>query len=114
MKTKAVLVAAVAATLAISGTASAAPPVHETFHEDISDTDDDFCGTGLSIDVEGVVNGRGLIRARGQEGLIYFAEHVVVEFTYTNLVSGASITTVERSLSKDLKVVDNGGGTLTV
>ncbi len=107
-------VAAVAAMLGISGTASAAPPVHESFHDEFGFVDDDFCGTGLSIEIDGVVDGRATIRARGQEGLIYFAEHIIVETIFTNPESGASFTSVERSLSKDLHVIDNGDGTLTV
>ena len=55
-----------------------------------------------------------MIRATGLEGLIYFAEHVIVETSFTNPDTGATMTTVERSVSKDLHVIDNGDGTLTV
>ena len=105
---------ALAATLGLGGIASAAPPIHETFHDQFSFTDDDFCGTGVSIEGNGTVDGRGMIRATGLEGLIYFAEHVIVETSFTNPDTGATMTTVERSVSKDLHVIDNGDGTLTV
>ena len=89
-------VAAVAAMLGISGTAAAAPPIHETFHDEFSFTDEDFCGTGLSIEIDGVVDGRATIRARGQEAPIYFAEHIIVETTFTNPESGASFTSLSQ------------------
>lgn len=114
MMTRKALVAAVAAMLAISGTANAAPPVHESFHDEFSFIDNDFCGTGLSIEIDGVVDGRALIQAKGKQGLIYFAEHLLVATTFTNPESGATITSVERTIRKDLHVVDNGDGTLTV
>ena len=103
-----------AAALTYNGSSSAAPPVHETFHDEFSFTDDDFCDAGLTIDGDVVVDGRGMIRARGQEGLIYFGEHIIVEATFTNPDTGAIMTTVEHSLSKDLHVIDNGDGTLSV
>jgi len=106
--------AAVAAVLALGGTVAAAPPVHESFHDEFGFTDDDFCGVGLSIELAGVVDGRATIRARGQEGLIYFLEHIIVETTFTNPDTDARFTAVEHSLSKDLHVIDNGDGTLTV
>jgi hypothetical protein len=106
--------AALVASLGLGGTASAAPPAHETFHDEFSFTDDNFCDTGVTIEGDVVVNGRGMIRARGQEALIYFSEHIIVEVTFTNPDTGATMTTVEQSLSKDLHVIDNGNGTLTV
>ena len=33
---------------------------------------------------------------------------------YTNVDNGKFVTSAERSVSKDLKVIDNGDGTLTI
>jgi hypothetical protein len=104
----------------LAGTASAEPPGRETFHEETTEVIDDFCDSpGLTVQLERTVDVRGSAQARGQEGLIYFLEHIVLEEVLTPVVAGEpvpgeSLRVVERTLTKDLKVTDNGDGTLTV
>jgi len=110
------LVAAVAAigSTALAGIAEA-KPFGERFHEEFSDVVDDFFGEpGLTVQFDRVVDGRFQGGARGKDGLIYFAEHVAFTSVVTNLANGNQITDKGRVLTKDLKVVDNGDGTLTI
>ena len=114
------LVLAVIAGLTTSTTMLAAPAagkvVHrEEFQEPISETLKNFCGvTGLNVELEGVVEGRFLVTSRGRDKLPYFMELMVMRATYTNEATGESVTEVVRTLNKDLKITDNGDGTLTI
>lgn len=105
-------VAAVA--IAVAAPVAAAPLGHGTFHDEFSFTESDFCGAGLEVRIDGVVDGRFLATRRGQDGLVYFMENIHVTDTLTNLANGKSITDEARELHKDLHVTDNGDGTLTI
>ncbi len=48
------------------------------------------------------------------DGLVYFMENIHGTVSITNLATGKSFTNVVTFVSKDLKVTDNGNGTLTV
>jgi hypothetical protein len=48
------------------------------------------------------------------DGLVYFADHLSVAATGTNVDNDQFATSRERFINKDLKVTDNGDGTLTV
>jgi hypothetical protein len=113
------LTLAAAVTVAIfgslTGVAAAAPLEHGKFHDEFSDDIPVFCGRpGLTVRSDGVVDGKLLVNSRGRYNLVYFQEHVHLSFRFTNLSNGRFITTRERSVNKDLKVVDNGDGTLTI
>jgi hypothetical protein len=109
----AVLTAAmVAAALAVP--VAAAPLERGTFHDEFSFTDSDFCGAGLEVQGDAVVDGRFLVTRRGRDGLVYFMEHLHIINTVTNVANGRTITAEERTLNKDLHVTDNGDGTLTI
>jgi hypothetical protein len=110
------LVAAVAAvgSTALAGIAEA-KPFGERFHDEFTDIVDDFCGEpGLTVEFHRVVDGRFQAGARGKDGLIYFAEHVSFTSVVTNVDNGNMVTDKGRVLTKDLKVIDNGDGTLTI
>lgn len=99
----------------LAGTAAAAPPERGSFHEDIFEVVEDFCESpGLTVQIAGTVDGRFTAAARGRDGLVYFMEHLVVEVEFTDLATGETWSQVERTVSKDLSVVDNGDGTLTI
>jgi hypothetical protein len=93
---------------------AAAPLDQGTFHDEFSFIDPDFCGAGLEVQIDGVVDGRFLVTRRGRDGLVYFMESVRRTDTYTNLANGLTITDVEQTVSKDVHVTDNGDGTLTI
>lgn len=117
-RTRIIGVAAVLTTavvLGIGGAASARRLERGDFHDEFSELVPDFCeSAGLTVQINGVVDGRFLVNARGRENLVYFQEHVHSSVMFTNVSNGKFVTSNERSVSKDLKVIDNGDGTLTI
>jgi hypothetical protein len=109
----AVLTAAVVA-VAVAAPVTAAPLEQGTFHDEFSFIDPDFCGAGLTVHFAGVVDGRFLVTRRGQDGLVYFMENIHITETVTNLANGKSVSDESRTVQKDLHVIDNGDGTLTI
>jgi hypothetical protein len=104
-----------AASFSMTGTTSAAPLEKGEFHDEFSFTDPNFCDVpGLTVEIEGEVEGTFLGKRQGRDGLVYFMEHIHVSTVQTNVNNSEAITTEERSISKDLKVIDNGDGTLTI
>ena len=97
------------------GPASAAPPdrgtFEETFHDDV---EDNFCDSGLTVVRDGTFAGRFQSNARGEDGLQYYMEHVRFEQVVTNPETGEYVREVHKVTSKDLRVTDNGDGTLTI
>jgi hypothetical protein len=99
--------------------ASAAPAAarvidHERrFHDFDSFVVEDFCGD-LTVRVEFDVVGMFLENSHGRDGLVYFMETHHGFVSYTNLANGESVTVTFNDVDKDLKVTDNGDGTLTV
>jgi hypothetical protein len=61
-----------------------------------------------------VVDGRVHAVPQGRDGLAYFGAHFVRTEVATNVVTGASVTAVYTVTDKDLRVTDNGDGTLTI
>lgn len=111
---------AVGITIGIAVTALGAAPAgakpldRGPLFEEFSETFTDFCGVpGLTIEVDTVLEGRFLFNARKPGTAPYYLETILVERVYTN-AEGDFVTETERVLSKDLKVTDNGDGTLTI
>jgi hypothetical protein len=94
--------------------ASAQPLEREHFEESGTGVIDDFCGAGIAVQFDFTVWGSFLLRPIGPDGLAYGQESVHLTNTLTNLATGSSVTHVLDYLSKDLKVTDNGDGTLTI
>jgi hypothetical protein len=109
----AVLTAATVA-VAMAAPAAAAPLEQGTFHDAFSFIEPDFCGAGIEVRFDVVVDGRFLVTRRGRDSLVYFMEHIHRTDTVTNLANGRTITDDERTVSKDVHVTDNGDGTLTI
>jgi hypothetical protein len=104
-----------AAVSGIGGAASAAPLDRGEFHDEFSELVPDFCESpGLTVQINGVVDGRFLVNRRGRDNLVYFKEHLRISVMFTNVNNGKFVTSSERTLSKDLKVIDNRDGTLTI
>jgi hypothetical protein len=101
---------------AVSGGVAVAKPLEKgDFHDEFSFVEEDFCEVeGLTVQIDGVADGRFSAKTRGKDGLVYFAEHVRVARTFTNTDNGNVATNSDRVLNKDLKVIDNEDGTLTV
>ena len=101
---------------AVSGGVAAAKPLEKgDIHDEFSFEEEDFCEVeGLTVQIDVVVDGRFSAKTHGKNGLVYFAEHLRVARTFTNVGNGDVVTSLDKVLNKDLKVFDNGDGTLTV
>jgi hypothetical protein len=94
--------------------AAAEPLVKERFHAEGTFVDEDFCGAGLTVDGTFVTDGRLLVVPHGPDGLQYFLEHLKVTVIYTNRANSKTVTLEVTRVNKDLRVTDNGDGTLTI
>jgi hypothetical protein len=94
--------------------AAANPLVKERFHDEGTFVDEDFCGAGLTVDGTFVADGSVLVVAHGPDGLQYFLEHVKITVVFTNRANSKTVTLDVTRVSKDLRVTDNGDGTLTI
>jgi hypothetical protein len=103
----------VASLVSASGPAAAAPIEHEHFHDVNSEVVDPFCDD-LRVRIDTDIRGTLLVKTQGPDGLVYFLESLHGTVSFTNLATGKSFTNVFNVINKDLKVTDNGDGTLTV
>ncbi len=72
-----------------------------------------FCGL-VGVAIHGEEHGYFSIQTRGNSAFPYFADRLYTSYTYTNPETGLSLTVNSRGAGKDLHVVDNGDGTLTI
>ena len=106
---------AMVSSVALAGGASARPIEHTDFHDEFTETFNDFCEVdGLTVQVEGVTDGRFLFNPHGPDGLAYANATFRVTNVYTNVDNGNTVTEVGNAVDKDLRVTDNGDGTLTI
>ena len=94
--------------------AAAGPLLKERFHDEGTFVDEDFCGAGFTVDGTFVTDGSVLVVPHGPDGLQYFLEHLKVTVVYTNRANGKTVTFEVTRVNKDLRVTDNGDGTLTI
>jgi hypothetical protein len=85
-----------------------------TIHEDDLNTIEDFCEEGLTIQSHFVADIGVTAMPRGRDGLIYFANRLRITETFTNPATGKSVVSTVTGIDKDLRVTDNGDGTLTI
>lgn len=110
-----IVVALVAGGLVLAGAAPAGAKVvdRSSFEDSGSGTNTNFCGAGISVDFTFQVNGSSSVKMRGQDGPLWFHDRTSVVNTFT--YNGMTVTEiVPNTLSKDLKIVDNGDGTIGV
>ena len=101
-----------AASLALAGTASADPPLNDTFHDEFTDIIDDYCGVpGLTVQSDVVIDGRVLIHSGGP---VSFMDHQDISWVDTNLANGNAITGSGKLIRRATDATDNGDGTATV
>jgi len=101
--------------LVIAGAGPAGADVVERYNLDYSEsgTANNFCGSGLQASYTYEQTGSGSIKTRGQDGLLWFQEKLRIVRTFT--YNGMTVTDISpNTIEKDLKVVDNGDGTLSV
>jgi hypothetical protein len=107
--------------MAFAGSASAKPIVHTDFHDESTETIANFCEVSdLTVQIASVADGRLLFNPHGPDGVPYF--HLNARFTtvFTNVTNQnggdaqITVTQVGQFVNKDLRVTDNGDGTLTL
>lgn len=105
---------AVVASLGVMSTPAAARPIEQgRFHDVGSRVIENFCGD-LTVREAFDIAGSGLVIKRGRDGFAYFAKTIQATQSWSNLATGKTYTQVSNTMGKDLKITDNGDGTLTV
>ena len=107
-RTVAALLGAALTTALVGGPASARPVDSGAFHDEFAGEITDFCEPGLTVDFTAVVDGRFRVNTQGPDGLAFAAEHVVVRQVYTNPETGLSVSSTDRTLTKDLRISQDG------
>ena len=102
--------------LLAAGPASAQKVDGGTFHDEGSFTNSNFCGVpGLVVDGSFTVDGRFLARLQGRDSIFYEMDHTRVVIVFTRRATGQTVTDIQpRTTSKDLRITNNGDGTLTI
>jgi hypothetical protein len=116
LRFSAILALGVTAAVMLAAAASAGPGkvFRETIHDEFEFVDDNFCDAGLTVEVAVVLDIRVQAVAHGPDGLVYFLQHGTETDVLTNLENGRSLTAFSLVIEKDLRVTNNGDGTLTV
>src|SRR5918997_4437334 len=115
LRVGAILALGVLGAVVFAVAASAGQPFRETIHDERTFVLDDFCGVaGLDVEVNSIIDARVQVGSRGRDQLSYFLQHGTTTETLTNPATGTSLRSVTRVLEKDLRVTDNGDGTLTI
>jgi hypothetical protein len=103
--------------------AEAGPPEVQVHYSDVydvllpdpSDPEGFFCGGLTSVPLHVEIDGYFSIKDHGPNASSpYFADRFRSTMVYTNPQTGLTYTVVRVRQSKDLKIVDNGDGTLTL
>ena len=100
--------------LVLPGNASARQILKERFHDQGTIVHKNFCGVaGLTVSDEFVAHGKFQVVRHGRDGLAYFLDRHKETSVVTNLANGKTVTYVLTVGAKELKVTNNGDGTLT-
>jgi hypothetical protein len=100
--------------LAVPALAERGHVFQESFHEEFTNEIDGFCETDMVVESHLVVDGNVLIMPRGRAGLSYFANRLSITETFTNVDNDNVVVSRVNAIDKDLRVTDNGDGTLTI
>ena len=115
LRLSAILALGAAAAAMLATAASAKQVFRETIHEENTFVLNNFCDVrGLTVVDASVLDGRVHAVPHGSDRLDYFIEHGRATDVYTNPATGKSITGVTKFIEKDMRVTDNGDGTLTI
>jgi hypothetical protein len=104
--------AALAASVVAAPAATARPLENVRFTETDSFTDTNFCDVGLTVQVDQTAEVHILFNSRKPGTAPYFKANVAGVTTYTG--PGGVVTEHVRIVDKDLKITDNGDGTMTI
>ena len=109
-----VLMVALAGAAMLASTASAGKVHKETIHVEETDVAlEDFCGVlGLTVSLDVVMDIGVHVAPHGRDGLEYFLQHGTRTEVLT--ANGHSLRSLAKVIEKDMRVTDNGDGTVTV
>jgi hypothetical protein len=108
----ALLALLVASAAILAAAASAGQPLRETIHVDETFELENFCDVeGMTVEIHRLMDTRVKIGTRG-DGFGYFMQHGTIREVLT--FEGTSLTSFARVNEKDLRITDNGDGTVTV
>ncbi len=95
--------------------ALAGPPAVQVIEEEFTHVDPDFCGSGITVEIDGHLRSRQAFTLTGRDGVPRYQENFRASETFTNLDTGASVTRNLRILLHDLDLVldDDGLATIT-
>ena len=115
------LAASLAALLvpAVAGPAQAGPPLVQDhysaeFDELLPGPGGSFCGGLVDVPLHTEIDGYFSIKERASSGQVYFADRFRSTLVYTNPETGLTYTVVRVRQMNDLRLTDNGDGTLTL
>jgi len=109
----ALLAVSVASAAVLAAAASAGQPIRETIHVDETVELENFCDVdGMTVGLHRVTDIRLQVNARGPDVLAYFMQHGTRSEVFT--FQGTSLTSSTRVNERDLRIADNGDGTVTV
>jgi hypothetical protein len=94
--------------------ASGGQVFRDTFHEEDTVVEENFCDSGLTVDIAFALDVSVQAVPHGPDGLAYFLQHGTRTEVLTNLANDKSLTSVANVTEKDKRVTDNGDGTLTI
>lgn len=115
LRLSAILALAATAAVMLGAAASAGPPFRETIHEEGTEVINDFCDVeGLTVEVAFVLDLRVHAVPHGRDRLVYFLSHGKRAEVITNLATDRSVSSLAKVIERDLRVTDNGDGTLTI
>ena len=112
----AILALGVTAAVSFAAAASAGQIFKEHFRDEPdAEIINDFCGeTGLTVEFATVADGHVHAVTHGRAGLAYFGAQIKQDEVVTNQANGNTVTSRSNFVDKDLRVTDNGDGTLTL
>ena len=111
----AILALGATAAVTLAAAASAGQVFRETIHEEDTLVLENFCDVpGLTVERAFVLDLRVHVAPHGRDRLQYFLQHGIRTEVLTNPANAKSLTSVAKVIEKDLRVTDNGDGTLTI
>jgi hypothetical protein len=101
--------------LSLAGHASGKVLERDSVHDEFSERVRNFCDvSGLTVRQDVILDMRYSLKSHGRDQLAYFQSHGRVRVVYTNVRTSEYVTERSRVMEKDLRVTDNGDGTLTI
>jgi hypothetical protein len=100
--------------LAVSAQAEPGRVFKETVHVENFNEIEGFCETDMVVQSHFVADLKVKAMPRGRDGLIYFANRLSITETFMNVANNKTVASTVNAIDKDLRVRDNGDGTLTI